>query len=161
MKCSLGISNFLEEISSLSHSVVFLYFFALIAALISFLSNSLSALRSPPVLCCDTDNGAGLLRWKNLPASAGDVRDASWIPWRRTWWPTPLFLPGESCGQEPGGLQSMGSQRVGHDWSEWARKQTIGPRRKCFPVCQFSNESLFLTALINISVLPQMNSVQC
>ena len=30
MKYSLGISNFLEEISSLSHSVVFLYFFALI-----------------------------------------------------------------------------------------------------------------------------------
>ena len=30
MKCSLGISNFLEEISSLSHSVVFLYLFALI-----------------------------------------------------------------------------------------------------------------------------------
>ena len=30
MKCSLGISNFLEEISSLSHSVVFLYFFTLI-----------------------------------------------------------------------------------------------------------------------------------
>ena len=31
MKCSLGISNFLEEISSLSHSIVFLYFSALIA----------------------------------------------------------------------------------------------------------------------------------
>ena len=31
MKCSLGISNFLEEISSLSHSIVFLYFFTLIA----------------------------------------------------------------------------------------------------------------------------------
>ena len=30
MKCSLGISNFLEEISSLSHSIVFLCFFALI-----------------------------------------------------------------------------------------------------------------------------------
>ena len=30
MKCSLGMSNFLEEISSLSHSVVSLYFFALI-----------------------------------------------------------------------------------------------------------------------------------
>ena len=29
MKCSLGISDFLEEISSLSHSIVFLYFFAL------------------------------------------------------------------------------------------------------------------------------------
>ena len=31
MKCSFGISDFLEEIPSLSHSVVFLYFFALIA----------------------------------------------------------------------------------------------------------------------------------
>jgi len=30
MKCSLDISAFLEEISSLSHFVVFLYFFALI-----------------------------------------------------------------------------------------------------------------------------------
>ena len=30
MKCSLGISNFLQEIASLSHSIVFLYFFALI-----------------------------------------------------------------------------------------------------------------------------------
>ena len=30
MKCSLVISYFLEEISSLSHSIVFLYFFALI-----------------------------------------------------------------------------------------------------------------------------------
>ena len=31
MKCSLGISHFFEEISSLSHSIVFLFFFALIA----------------------------------------------------------------------------------------------------------------------------------
>ena len=30
MKCSLAISNFLEEISSLSHSIVFLFFFSLI-----------------------------------------------------------------------------------------------------------------------------------
>ena len=30
MKCSLGICNFLEAISSLSHSIVFLYLFALI-----------------------------------------------------------------------------------------------------------------------------------
>ena len=44
MKCSLGISNFLEEISSLSHSVVFLYFLALIAeaflSLLAILWNS-------------------------------------------------------------------------------------------------------------------------
>ena len=31
MKCSLGISNFLEEISSFSHAIVFLYLFVLIA----------------------------------------------------------------------------------------------------------------------------------
>ena len=30
MKYSLGISNFLEEISSLSHSIIILYFFTLI-----------------------------------------------------------------------------------------------------------------------------------
>ena len=31
-----------------------------------------------------------------------------------------VFLPGESQGQEPGGLPSMGSHRVGHDWSDLA-----------------------------------------
>ena len=38
------------------------------------------------------------------------------IPCRRAWQPTPVFLPAESpWTEEPGGLQSMGSQRVGHD----------------------------------------------
>ena len=33
------------------------------------------------------------------------------IPWRKAWLPTPVFLPGESPRtEEPGGLQSMGSQ---------------------------------------------------
>ena len=33
--------------------------------------------------------------------------------WRRAWRPTPVFLPGDSpWTEEPGGLQSMGSQRV-------------------------------------------------
>ena len=40
------------------------------------------------------------------------------IPWRRKWQPTPVFLPWESPWTEKtGGLQSMGSQRVGHDWA--------------------------------------------
>ena len=38
MKCSLGISNFLEEISNLSNSIVFLYFFALITEEVFFIS---------------------------------------------------------------------------------------------------------------------------
>ena len=38
------------------------------------------------------------------------------IPWRRAQKLTPVFLPGESHGQRSlGGLQSVGSQRVGHD----------------------------------------------
>ena len=38
--------------------------------------------------------------------------------WRRKWQPTPVLLPGKSheLMEEPGRLQSMGSQRVGHDW---------------------------------------------
>ena len=42
------------------------------------------------------------------------------ISQRRASQPTPVFLPGESQGQEPGGLPSMGSHRVGHDWSDLA-----------------------------------------
>ena len=42
-------------------------------------------------------------------------------PWRRKWQPTPVFLPGKiSWTEEPGGLQSMGLQRVRHDWSDLA-----------------------------------------
>ena len=38
------------------------------------------------------------------------------IPWRRAWQPTPVFLPGEiPWTEEPGGLQSIGLQRVGYD----------------------------------------------
>ena len=34
------------------------------------------------------------------------------------WQPTLVFLPGEfQWTEEPGGLQSMGSQRVGHNWA--------------------------------------------
>ena len=41
------------------------------------------------------------------------------IPWRRGWQSTPVFLPGKSPRtEEPGGLQSRGSPRVGHDWSD-------------------------------------------
>ena len=58
---------------------------------------------------------------KNLPASAGDVRDAGSIPGRGR-------SPGEGMAthastlawkipwtEEPGGLQSTGSHRVRHD----------------------------------------------
>ena len=46
-------------------------------------------------------------------------------PWRKAWLLIPGFSPGESHGsEEPGGLQSMGSQRVKYDWSNWAQPST-------------------------------------
>ena len=48
MKYSLGISDFLEEISSLSYSIVFLYFFALITEEVQWLG-----------LCSFTAEGVG------------------------------------------------------------------------------------------------------
>ena len=72
MKCSLGISNFLEEISSLSHSVVFLYFFALISSV-----QSLSRVRlfaTPWTVAYYAPPSMGFSRqeyWSELPAEEG------------------------------------------------------------------------------------------
>ena len=81
--------------------------------------------------CCNmtagTSYGGLLPGWplvaqsvKNLPA----VQETGFDPWvgkipcRRKWQLTPLSLPGKiSWTEEPGGLQSMGSQRVGHNWA--------------------------------------------
>ena len=56
-----------------------------------------------------------------------DVRKTGWIPGSGRSPggghenPTPVFLPGEfPWTEEPGGLQSIGSQRVGQDWSNLA-----------------------------------------
>ena len=68
----------------------------------------------------------------NLPDSRGNLINHSflWVqslspedsPQRRPRQPTPVFLPGEFPWTEaPSGLQSIGLQRVGHDWSNLAR----------------------------------------
>ena len=59
---------------------------------------------------------------------------------RRTQWhPTPVFLPGESQGWwEPGGLPSMGSHRVGHDWSNLAAAQSTAPGAHNFKIFFFT-----------------------
>ena len=45
----------------------------------------------------------------------------TFMHWRRKWQPTLMFLPGESQGRWGlVGLPSMGSHRVGHDWSDLA-----------------------------------------
>ena len=63
---------------------------------------------------------------KKLLAKAGDVKDGFYpwigrIPWRKAQKSTLVFLPGEPpWTEESGRLQSMGSQRVGHNWSNLA-----------------------------------------
>ena len=59
---------------------------------------------------------------KNLPASAGDAGDKDLIPGlgrshrERNGKPIPVLSPGKiPWTEEPGELQPMGSQRVGHD----------------------------------------------
>ena len=55
---------------------------------------------------------------KNPPAMQETlIRSLSWEdPWRKAWQPIPVFLPRESpWTEEPGGLQSVGLQRVRHN----------------------------------------------
>ena len=64
------------------------------------------------------------------------------IPWRRARQPTPVFLPGESpWTEEPGRLQSMGLQRVAHDW---VTKHSTAVCRICGGVGTISVEMNYL-----------------
>ena len=60
---------------------------------------------------------------KNPPVNAGDVKNEGSIPglgrvsWRRTWQPTPVFLPGESHGQR----SLMGYSPWGHNESDMTK----------------------------------------
>ena len=56
-------------------------------------------------------------------ANARDIRDPGSIlrlgrlPWRRKWQPTAYFAWRTPWAERLGRLQSMGLQRVGHDWT--------------------------------------------
>ena len=54
---------------------------------------------------------------------------------------TPMFLPGESpWTEEPGGLQSIGSQRVRDDWSDSVHARTL-----CYGIFQIQFSSSLMT----------------
>ena len=78
--------------------------------------------------------------------NAGDPGVHPWvdkIPWRRKWQPTSIFLPGKSHGQRR--VQSMGSQRVGHDW---VTKPLLFIRMR-FYNSQSISRNMFLTGTLN------------
>ena len=59
-------------------------------------------------------------RRPGLPHRVGNLCTLK-IPWRRTWQPTPVFLPGKiTWTEKPGELQTTGLQRVKRDGSNWA-----------------------------------------
>jgi len=90
------------------------------------------------------------------------------IPWRRKWQPTPAFLPGEfPWPEEPGGLQSTGSQRFGHDLvttqqqNTSIHQNTVQHLKLCFrklffslPTSQSSEQHTFSSCLLQNQGLP-------
>ena len=85
------------------------------------------------------------LNWKNPPASAGDVDSleegivthSSILAWEIPW------------TEEPGGLQSMELQRVGHDWTHIVI--LLGKRR---PTCRTAALCLTWSLWISANVKP-------
>ena len=68
---------------------------------------------------------------KNPPAVAGDIRNVRWIPeWGRSPGgghgnPHSILTWEISWTEESGGLQSIGSQRVRHDRSDWVHMHLV------------------------------------
>ena len=146
MKCSLGISNFLEEISSFSHFVVFLYFFTSITEEGFLIS---------PCFCLELCIQMVYLSFSPLPLASQDTGLYFWEDVEMDG--LPLWLSGKesTCnegvtgdtglipgsGRSPrgghdnllqcsclekqwtekrGGLQPIALQRVRHDWRDSA-----------------------------------------
>ena len=80
-----------------------------------------------------------------------ETRFNPWVgktPWRKAWQPTPVSLPGESpWTEEPGGLQSMGSQRVRHDWSDLTHNTRIYLSSPFLPPLPWSKLTGFLSRI--------------
>ena len=80
------------------------------------------------------------------------------IPWRRKWQPTQVFLPRIPWTEELGSLQSMGSQRVGHDWvtslsHQWAGLAPETPQ-PCPPVGQHHDWDILDPSASHLRIQP-------
>ena len=72
----------------------------------------------------------GIPAWLSGKEPAGQCRRPGFDPfigkitWRTEWLPTPVFLPGKSHGQGPGGLYSPGSCKESDTTEHTRMKQT-------------------------------------
>ena len=66
--------------------------------------------------------------------------------WRRKWQPTPVFLPGESQGQESGGLPSMGPQSR-------TRLMWLSSSNRPFTL----RETLVVMCILSMPLLPRLS----
>ena len=68
---------------------------------------------------------------KNLPASAGDARNAGSIPRSRKWQPAPVFLPGKSHGEKSlagcslSGCKELDTTEHAHTYTHAATKKNL------------------------------------
>ena len=66
--------------------------------------------KNPPANAGESRDKGSILGWED-PLEKGTATHSSILAWRIPW------------TEEPGGLQSIGSQRVGHNWSWTQLKQ--------------------------------------
>ena len=74
------------------------------------------------------------------PLEEGMATHSSILAWRIAW------------TEKPGGLQSTGFQRVGHDWSDWPRMRSLKPN--CFNVVLLSVVTVLWTSHVYVYPLP-------
>ena len=121
-----------EEISSLSHSIVFLYFWtSLVAQMVKHLPTMQETLGWEDLLEKEMATHSSILVWKipwteepgglqtmGLPRVRHDLATSlslfTFMHWRRKWQPTPVFLPGESQGWR----SLVGCRALGHTESD-------------------------------------------
>ena len=81
--------------------------------------------QSPEIRRCSGAQAALWWRicWCKRPLEEGTAAHSRILAWRIPW------------AEEPGGLQSIGSQRVGYDWSDLACMWPFGTEKKCAWQC--------------------------
>ena len=131
------ISAIIYSISETSNFIMSLFSFLSLSPAFQENVSSLPALK--PLIqysVVSTFYTLGLSLWLSSKESVCNARDAGDTVWSLDWedpWRKACILARKiPWTEEPGGLQSIGLQRAGHDWSDWAGTQSCS---FLFPLC--------------------------